>query len=876
MIGDAAEDRFFIRSLTALAKAIVSNLDLVAHLEGGADGRSADAHLKKAYATAEGRSVIANTYVTGRFLRFRKLHPSLTDEALEHRLAWAVAGADQERSGRTRTAFDDPARCLVPLLTCLANAFLCEARDGSLRVRSCYLADWQDLILVVPPMLISAAWMAAQQDRLGETISDRRAFQRRVQSWLCDSTLPVDDDPLLDQLCRVEGLDETHMHLNGTTEAEKVWLDALRKPSNVVGAISGVFKREDGMHASIGNGVNRLMRQDDPDLTPKLLRERVEHAVALKSFLLETFIPTGEQATPGDLSPQERYATAVRSRPAESGVSATTAEALQIVDIITNLADGRGGDVCGMAFLWYTLIRAQFCRLLVQQVEQTGFDQFQYITFNELRETTEKDFAERFRQIERGFQQPVDFLEGRFAPKTTPDGNASRLMQILRGYLQFLDEKPDGKSRGKLASIFSDPEAFHPSLSEILGLVRSFEDGKMEDGREVVPRSQRRLRLGLVAHFIKRTDPEERDRFREGGHLAPVCRDSKARREADQAARALVVLMNKTTGLSEMVRGVDAASNERHAGPEVFAQVFRRLRRAGIRRFTYHVGEDFVHIASGLRAINEAVRFLDLSAGCRIGHGTAAGLIPAKWWSSIGDSLIQPLEDRLDDLVFAWGTLSRRGILLAKLPLLDLEIRRLSMQIWQDPALTPDILLRAWQLRHLDPIVRTYGNYDVDRDRNSEIQMFHDSKLREPDAHTQFLRRHGVGMSSDALLRSGKPILVTRETDVLDVEVLEALQSATLGLLQERRVAIETLPSSNIRISIHQSYEDHHALGWLGFGRNFCPTSVVVGSDDPGIFATSLRTEYAHLLRALEANGAGLEARAILERINRTSKRFRF
>lgn len=874
MIEDSVEYRFFIRALTALAKSIVSNLHLIAHLEGGVEGRSADTYLKKVYATGESRSAIANTYVTGRFMRFRKLYPSLTDEALEHRLAWALSGADLERSVGTRTVFDDPAQCLVPLLTRLANVFLCEAPDGSLRVRSCYLADWQDLILVVPPMLISAAWMAAQRDRSVDTLSDRRAFQRRVQSWLCDSTLPVDDDPLLDQLCRVEGLDETHMHLNGTTEAEKVWLDALRKPSKVVGAISGVIKREDGMHASIGSGVNRLMRQDDPDLTPKLLRERVEHAIALKAFLLETFVPsTGEQGMPEDLSPQERYATAVRKRPAESGVSATTVEALQIVDIITDLAEGRGGEVRGIAFLWYTLIRAQFCRLLVQQADQKGFDQFQYITFNELRETTEKDFAERFRQIERGFQQPIDFLEGRFAPKMTPDGNTKRLMQILRGYLQFLDEKPDGKSRGQLTTIFSDPQAFHPSLSEILRLVRSFEDGKIVDGREVVARSQRRLRLGLVAHFIKRTDTEERDRFLEGGVLH---RDSKARREADQAARALIVLMNKTTGLPEMLRGVDAASNERHAGPEVFAQVFRRLRRAGIRRFTYHVGEDFVHIASGLRAINEAVRFLDLSAGCRIGHATAAGLIPAKWWSSIGDSLIQPLEDRLDDLVFAWGTLSRKGILTSKLPLLDLEIRRLSMQIWQDPALTADVLLRAWQLRHLDPTVINYGDNDVDRDRNSEIQMFIDSKLREPDAHSQFLRRHGIGLSGDALLRSGKPILVTRETDILDIEILEALQSATLELLQERRVAIETLPSSNVRISIHQSYEEHHALGWMGFGRDFCPTSVVIGSDDPGIFATSLRTEYAHLLRALEANGAGSEAPAILERINRTSKRFRF
>ncbi|WP_273861344.1 adenosine deaminase [Pseudomonas sp. LA5] len=876
MIENFAENRFFVRSLVELAKASMSNLDMLARLELGASGGSADTHLKSLCLTAEGRATITKSFVTGRFLRFRKLHPLLTDEALEHKLAWAIAGLAQEQSDWSRDTVNEPGKCIIPLLTRLARTFLCEARDGSLRVRSCYLAEWQDLVLVVPPMLVSAAWMAVHTDGLGDTISNRRIFQQRVQGWLCDSTLPVDDDPFLDHLCRVEGLDEAHMHLNGTTEADKVWMDALRKPSNVVGAISSNIGREHGMHAAIGNGVNRLLIQEDSALTPKLLLRRVESAVDLKSFLLETLGSAQEWSFSNSSSLQQRYAAAVRGRVAENGMSATTAEALQLVDIIISIKKSRDDSFRGLAFFWYALIRAQFCRLLVQQVEQKGFDQFQYITFNELRENTEKDFAERFRQIDRGLQQPIDFLEGRFAPKTTPDGTAIRLMQILRGYLQFLDERPDGKSRGILRKFFSDKKEFSPSLSTTLGLVRSFENGKIENGEELIARSERRLRLGLVVHFIKKTDSDERGRFKEGGYLAPVCRDSKARREADQSARALVMLMNSTAGLSEIIRGVDAASNERHSGPEVFAQVFRRLSRAGIKRFTYHVGEDFVHIASGLRAIHEAVRFLDLSAGCRIGHGTAAGLVPSKWWSSVGGALVQPLEDRLDDLVFAWGTLSYKGVLLDRLPLLDLEIRRLSMQIWQDPVLTPDLLLRAWQLRHLDPTVRDYGMYDVDRERNAEIQLFQDCKSRDPDAHTQFLRRHGVGVANSVLKHGAKPVLVTRETDVLDIEVLEVLQLATLELLQERRIAIETLPSSNVRISIHQAYEDHHAVGWLGVGKKLGSAAVIIGSDDPGIFATSLRAEYAHLLRALESNGAGLEATKILENMNTNSKRFRF
>ncbi|WP_164933013.1 hypothetical protein [Tropicibacter alexandrii] len=106
--------------------------------------------------------------------------------------------------------------------------------------------------------------------------------------------------------------------------------------------------------------------------------------------------------------------------------------------------------------------------------------------------------------------------------------------------------------------------------------------------------------------------------------------------------------------------------------------------------------------------------------------------------------------------------------------------------------------------------------------------------------------------------------------------MLPVVQSAVLELLQCQNVGIETLPSSNVRISIHETYDDHHVTRWLGYGSNFCPASVVVGSDDPGIFATSLRMEYAHIKRALQAQGAGIDADAHLQEMCKASKRYRF
>ena len=64
------------------------------------------------------------------------------------------------------------------------------------------------------------------------------------------------------------------------------------------------------------------------------------------------------------------------------------------------------------------------------------------------------------------------------------------------------------------------------------------------------------------------------------------------------------------------------------AGPEVFSPAFRYMRNHWTGnedlRITFHAGEDFVHLLSGLRMIVEAEEFLEMRQGDRIGHGKAA------------------------------------------------------------------------------------------------------------------------------------------------------------------------------------------------------------------------------------------------------------
>jgi adenosine deaminase len=890
---------FEARELVDYAKCVLSNLDLLRAFERLPISAPDKDYVVTEHFTQENRVSLNKDHVSGRFNQMRRLHPFLTDEGAENRIARIVkringrtALPDQYpgslRLGcpqKVQTGTDDDLNGNLPeLLSCLGEIFLCEGSDGSIRVRTRLLEPWQDLILVVPPLLITSAWMA-QRLHLSDATPSVDELQRalaRMNSWLCDSTLPVDDDPFLDHLCRSEGLDETHLHLNGTTEAEKVWCDALVRPEQVVGGLTAkTIKPDIGIKVPIGNGVKRLLQQEDPDLTPQRLMLRVKVAAALKARLLDLAMPNFEPRLCEPAVAAYRRAQENCLRRIALQTSKVVKEAWQLVALFKGFDEGRMGQSGGLLFWHYALLRAQFCRLLIQQSNQKGFDQFQHITLNELREATEKDYAERFRQIERGHQKGVDFLEGRFTPKMTPDDTAKLLGLILRGYLEFL-----GEGVARPVGVMREAREYR-SLSDLLSRVRRLEVGDdqvPDSSREHpchsdIPRSSRRLRLGLVPHFVKQTHKVEREDFFSGEKLRAICRDAKVRRESDQRARALVALIQRTPGLETLIRGIDAASNERHAGPEVFAPVFRRMRHAGIRRFTYHAGEDFVHIVSGIRAIHEAVVFLDFNAGCRIGHGTASGLDPKAWWQAVSGYVVMPAEERLDDLVFAREMLLSNRAHIDSLPLIEAEIQRLSMKIWSEPRITPDLLAEAWKLRSLDPLAQNVSVEDVDPNRRFEARCFANARLFNANALNHFLRRHGVDAKGEELKAAREDVVVAQENDVLRPKVIRAIQNAVLRLLRERSIAIETLPSSNLRISIHKSYDDHHAQNWLGLGKKPVegPVSVVIGSDDPGIFATGLRLEYAHFSRMLHAHVMSpASAKELLQRMCVEAKQFRF
>ena len=68
--------------------------------------------------------------------------------------------------------------------------------------------------------------------------------------------------------------------------------------------------------------------------------------------------------------------------------------------------------------------------------------------------------------------------------------------------------------------------------------------------------------------------------------------------------------------------------------------------------------------------------------------------------------------------------------------------------------------------------------------------------------------------------------------------------------MSQQGIIIESMVSSNVRISYYDHYKQHHITKWLDKQHNM--PLVTLASDDPGIFNSNIFIEYSHLYEILE------------------------
>lgn len=664
---------------------------------------------------------------------------------------------------------------LMSKLACeWGSRVLCQER-GRLYVREDRFEEWSKLIVSVSPLWLVGGFIADKVD--AEMLKDPFKIGGGLYTLFQQfqyTTLLIPFVPNLEYLVDNDGLNDLHIHLNGTTEIDILWLEMLKNPRAVVRDFAKCYESE--------TSVRKLSEQIISGLTPAVLGERLLKAKELRHELCDL------------VSQMFGYMDEIKY--------SLNQELLLYVMVIKLLKKNRSISVASL-FHHYLLIKGLVHRFAVMQHSQTGFSQFQLITSNSFRWGVEKYYKKRFMQLGGSNQKCfVKHIEGRFSPKETVGENRKLLKRIISGFQQAVEECPD---------------------------------------------TLEQTQLSLIAHFIKKPE-SSKDKERGIRHYF-------LRKELKRKAIALITLIKKNPhSLGCKIKGVDAAASEFDAGPEVFAPIFRSIRNAGIEHVTYHAGEDFRHLVSGLRTIFEALEFLDMKSGDRLGHCTALGVDPGLWKEKAGEDVYLHRGEWLDDLVFVWYLIkeTRSGCLQPLILPLESEIAKLSLEVYLQSH-QPFELANAWLMRKYSVIPElntlypkgSLGYYDsleqlLEQEKRPEWHIFR--KYNEPLMYSV----EGGVRKSFGCRNNYDEIIKVRTGTLFNIDSLKQIQMIILEKLANKNVVLEALPTSNIHISIYDNIKDYHLKRWLDIEQREClMPSVVLGSDDPGIFMTNIYNEFA-------------------------------
>ncbi len=410
-------------------------------------------------------------------------------------------------------------------------------------------------------------------------------------------------------------------------------------------------------------------------------------------------------------------------------------------------------------------------------------------------------------------------------------------------------------------------------------------------------------RLGIIIHFIKQ-EPEEARREQEKQLRERVrgrVRHELYRRKIRNEAFGLFHQLQTPHPMVPFIVGIDAANVELTTPPELLAPAFRFLRDTPIEgrgrlsyrlRFrverevldllekrrlgvTYHVGEDFRHLLSGLRAIHELIAFMALQPGDRLGHAIALALDPEVWAAQVGYQAVLLKQEWLDTLVWVHHFLGPGDDTVGALGVEDM-IQYLSWYIYRRPRLSeqasgkagghhdlsPLMLWDAWRLRQLDPLLLSVDHLLADKENVfpgpipvgaaprrwlATQQKIYAQVSEEIGSYSAFhiLDRY---WRDPGVWRRGHEITTVDMSSqrALWMQIARKAQSRLRELVRHRQLVIETNPTCNRMIGPMARLSDHHIFNLTLNENGKLARDVIttVNTDNPGVINTSLAHEY--------------------------------
>ncbi|ASS73986.1 hypothetical protein CIG75_02635 [Tumebacillus algifaecis] len=393
--------------------------------------------------------------------------------------------------------------------------------------------------------------------------------------------------------------------------------------------------------------------------------------------------------------------------------------------------------------------------------------------------------------------------------------------------------------------------------------------------------------IGIVVHFIKKEDEHDIEKCwldanpftRQFGetdlHVDSAKLYFRNLQEKYMAEMRVVRdLREEIPGLSDYIVGIDAAGVEFATEPWVFAPVFREARNSDTHRslhpsapdkrvrnlgLTYHAGEDFRHLMTGVRRVHEVVQHFQFHAGDRIGHGIALGINPNLWMQR-NQVVMLPRIEHLENLLWIWGLYKDGVAKEVDSTNLQQEILTLAKEIYvQMEGITVFSLWEAYQskFRTFEMSNSLPGKREASRD-TSRLFCHYINTNNIWTAERLTFAQH----CKCYLHKMVEPIQVEVRRE--DLKMLKELQTLIRQKVSREGIVIETNPSSNTAIGEVENIFQHYilTLNQRGFQeqRNVEDgVMVTINSDDPIVFNTNINNEIAYLFYSLLEKGHARE-----------------
>ncbi|MBQ7781043.1 MAG: hypothetical protein IJ405_03360 [Lachnospiraceae bacterium] len=515
-------------------------------------------------------------------------------------------------------------------------------------------------------------------------------------------------------------------------------------------------------------------------------------------------------------------------------------------------------------FYLYLVIKANIRRELVQTNVNVGFDNFyQYQNRKDIfiEDSIYEKIYVRMAVRDTIYNQHIRSLEARITPKKTVQEN----LNMIRKYDKWITESLDDE----------------------------------EDKRRL------QEQYFYVIHFIK-----ESERVQPNLPFLEEYRSYKIRENVKEQALAIASLRERGCPEAARIKGIDACSAELWCRAEVFAQAFRYLKNHWVYEAkeqcddvrcknlfaTYHVGEDFLDILDGLRAIDEAIVFLNLRCGDRLGHALALGVDIDDWYASKTHRILINKMAYIDNLVWLYAKLRRYNIEGCDdvKSYIEKRFREYFAEIYENNIVQEkiqDIIKQAKAYFDQCGIKHSYNHnnvyfgineyYDAWKLRGDNPELYRDGFFKikgelmdewdEYAVNKEYPQNYQIRYNPETALLyymyHFDPNVKIIGDQMIEVKIrpnlVDAIKKVRNVMQREicsAGIGIETNPSSNYLIGTFRRYDQHPITKWYNCGLTLdaealqqCPQmQVSINTDDQGVFSTYIENEYAYLALALE------------------------